>query len=63
MNRHKLIYYMGIKGIDNHQLGDKVGVTPQWISELRNGRKRPKIELIVKLADALEITVDDLVRE
>lgn len=34
-----------------------------YISEIETGKKAPGIELIIKLADLFQVSVDDLVRD
>lgn len=40
------------KGITQEELADKVGCTAQHISSLELGRKTPKLQTLVKLAEA-----------
>ena len=42
-------------GITQAELARRLGVTPQAISQYERGIKKPKIETIEKIADALEI--------
>lgn len=64
MNGAKLVYHMRRHNIGNQELAEKVGVSTGYISGLRTGKKTsPTIELLIQIADALEVTVDELVRE
>lgn len=54
-------------GITQAELAHRLGVTPQAISQYERGEKKPKIETIKKIADALGVSwfrlshLDDLV--
>ena len=56
-----------IVGITQAELARRLGVTPQAISQYERGEKKPKIETIKKIADALSVSwfrlshLDDLV--
>lgn len=56
-----------IVGITQAELARRLGVTPQAISQYERGEKKPKIETIKKIADALGVSwfqlshLDDLV--
>lgn len=64
MNGAKLVYHMRRREMSNQKLAEKVGTSVGYISELRSGKKTsPTIELLIQIADALEVTVDELVRE
>lgn len=42
------------------QIGDAMGCSPQLISQYENGKRTPKIETIQKIADALNVSINDL---
>jgi len=49
------------KGWNQNQLAKKAGVNNTVISALKNGKiKKPSFDLACKLADALEVSLDDL---
>jgi len=47
-------------GLTGEQLGEMVGVTKGYISELENDRKTPGAGLVLRLADALRVEVFEL---
>lgn len=49
------------KGLSQKKLGEKLGVSQQMIGQWENGNSNPKVETIQKIADALDITLDDLI--
>ena len=48
------------KGISQDELGNLVWVNNVHISNIENGKKVPSIDLLIELANALEISTDDL---
>lgn len=45
-----------------NELAKKVGVTPQYISDIERGRaKNPSIKLLKKIAEELEVTISQLI--
>ena len=41
-------------------LARETGLTPSWISQFENDKRKPNTENLIKLADALEVSVDYL---
>ncbi|MDM7853888.1 XRE family transcriptional regulator [Cellulomonas alba] len=48
------------RGLTLEALGHRVGVTPSLLSLVENGRREPRLALLRGLADALDVTVADL---
>lgn len=48
------------QGYTQVELADKIGIVQNIISEYERGRLRPHAEMIVRLAQALEVTADQL---
>lgn len=48
------------RGLTLEALGQRVGVTPSLLSLVENGRREPRLALLRGLADALDVTVADL---
>ncbi len=48
------------RGITGEQLGEMVGVSKGYISELETGKKTPGAGLVLRLADALKVEVFEL---
>lgn len=42
-------------GLTQKELGDKLGITYQQIGQYENGKRKPKLETLQRIADALEI--------
>ena len=57
---NKLSYYRRLRGISQKQLADLIGVTPGTISHYESGRRLPNIQMALKLAQILEVSVEDL---
>ncbi len=51
------------KGISHQTLADKAGITRPAISHLENGRRRPTLLLCLKLAEAMEISLGDIINK
>ena len=50
------------KGFSQIELGSKLGVTNKAVSRWENGRGYPDTSILLKLAEVLEITVDELLK-
>ena len=48
-------------GLTGEQLGDRVNLDRQKISAYETGRIRIPVDVLVKIADALEVTINDLI--
>lgn len=57
----KLKYLRGKKGISLKSLSDSAGLSPSYINEIEKGKKYPKPEKIIQLAEALDVSYDKLV--
>lgn len=51
------------KGISRKELAERVGVTERRLEGWEYGEREPDIKHLIALADALECTVDQLVRD
>lgn len=51
------------KGLTQSELASKCGVTQQAISQYESGYREPNLEMLKKLASALECTVDELLED
>ena len=50
------------KGLSQSDLGSYIGVTNKAVSRWENGRGYPDTSILLKLAEVLEITVDELLK-
>lgn len=48
------------KGYTQEELGNKLGVTGDYINMIENGRRTPSFKLAKNIADLFEVTVDEL---
>lgn len=62
MNRlaENLRIYRSQTGITRKQIADKLGMTPQAYGNYENGEREPKLDILIKIAAALHVSVDDL---
>ena len=52
--------YRTQKGISQEELGRIISVNSEHLSRVETGRKYPSLELTIMIANALEVSVDDL---
>lgn len=50
-----------IRGLTQKQLAEKLGVTTITIQNYENNRREPNIETLNKIADVLNVTINDLI--
>ena len=53
--------FRGLTGMSQQQLADAVGVSKGFISALEGGRSVPNLDMLVRLAEALETRPEKLV--
>ena len=49
------------RGVTLHDLSERTGISKSTLSRLENGQRRPSLELLLPLAQAYRIPLDDLV--
>lgn len=57
---HRVRYYRRELGLTLDELGEKVGKPAPYLSMLENGKREPRLGLINKLAEALDVGAGDL---
>lgn len=50
-----------MKKYTQEELGEKVGVTKSFISKLENEKTKPSLEMLLEIANTLEVEVGDLI--
>jgi DNA-binding Xre family transcriptional regulator len=53
--------YRDLRGLSARELADKTGISAAFLSELENGKKEGGVSTLKKIAQALRVTIDDLV--
>ncbi|MFT8319295.1 MAG: helix-turn-helix transcriptional regulator [Bacillus sp. (in: firmicutes)] len=53
--------YRKLMKLNQEQLGEKVDVTKSFISKLENEAAKPSLEMLVKIANVLEVDIGDLI--
>jgi transcriptional regulator with XRE-family HTH domain len=48
------------RGLSQGNLAAKIRSTPQWVSQLERGTRSPTVHTLCKLANALDVTLADL---
>lgn len=44
-------------------LAGRCGVTPSHINQIIRGKRNPSVSILIKISEALDITLDDLMEE
>ncbi len=57
-----LIRILGQKGVTQRELANAVGTTEMFMSYVVNGYKLPSLAVTVRMAEYLNVTLDELVR-
>ena len=60
--KENLRAYRQARCMTQKELAKRTGLTDVWISHYENGRRLPSVLNLIKLADALNISIDELVR-
>ena len=50
-------------GLSQQCLASRCGVTQQFIQRIEKGKVKPSIRTLIKIADALGVTVNELIRK
>lgn len=51
------------KGLSQEELGDIIGTSNRHLSKVETGGKNPSLDLVIKIANALDITPDVLLSD
>ncbi len=51
------------RGITQEQLSELIGLSPMHISVIERGVKPPKLETFIKIANALDVSADQLLQD
>ena len=62
VNTKKLAELMEKRGILASELANQVGISNSMMSYIARGMKQPSVEVLVRIAGALECKVDDLIK-
>lgn len=63
IDSNKVDVLMTSKGITNRQMAEDVGISEAMMTYIRQGKRRPGLEIAVLIAEKLGVTVDDLLRK
>ena len=48
------------QGYTQQQFADKIGITPNYLSDMERGKKFPSIDTLVDIINALNVSADDV---
>ena len=51
------------KNLSQEKLAEMITVYPHHISQIENGRRIPSVETLILIANALDVTVDDILAD
>lgn len=51
------------KGLSKNKLGKLAGVSQSYVSEIEAGKKKPTLEILERICNALEITIVELLSD
>lgn len=57
----KIAYYREKAGMSQRELADRAGVSPGAIGQYETNRKTPRVETLRRLAEALHVSVAELI--
>lgn len=60
---NRIKYYRNEKSISQEELGTIVSTTDRHISNIETGAKPPSLDLLVAIANALDVSADDLLTD
>lgn len=60
--RENLSKLRKLKGFSQAELAEKIDASVQSICHYESGRREPKVSTLIRLAEALEVSVDELTR-
>lgn len=60
MGELSLKQWMGLKEITVQKMAEESGVSPATIMNIRQGKVKPNIETLKKIAAVLDVKVDDI---
>ncbi len=52
--------WMALRDLTSAELAEKTGVSETTISNIRTGKFKPRIDTLIKIAEALEIEIGDI---
>lgn len=56
-------FYRVSKKINQGQLAEQIGITPQYLSKIEHGAAKPSMDLLFTIADSLQLPVVMLLAE
>ena len=48
------------RGLSQEALSEKVGISSKYISSIERGKENPTLDIIIKLASALQVEIEDV---
>lgn len=48
------------RGYSQQGFADKLGISGNWLNKIENGKKRPGLETLMRIAESLDVTLNDI---
>jgi len=62
INKNILNSKIALKGYNRDELADKLGITPQSVTNIRKGKHNPSFSLMNKMYRVLDLSEDDAIK-
>jgi transcriptional regulator with XRE-family HTH domain len=59
--RHMIRERREAAGLNQRELARRTGLTPEYLNAVERGGRRPGVVTLVRIARALDVTIDDLI--
>lgn len=59
----KFVRLLKVKGLTAYAVSKKTGIPQSTFSDWKKGKSAPKLDKLVKIADSLGITLEELIKE
>lgn len=59
----RIRYYRTIRSLEQVELAEKLGITPQYLSKLERGVSKPSMDLLFLIAQELNVDAVKLIQE
>lgn len=61
--KNKIAFIRKSKNIQQKELAKKAGCSLYWLNKIENGKRNPGLELSIRIAEKLDVTLNDIFLE
>ncbi len=58
----RVAYLRSLKGLSQLDLALAAGLAPSFVSEVEKGKRNPSLKTLVRLSEALDVSLEELLR-